>query len=335
MEMIVAHSPTSLDLDVLAIELPVRMNLDGAIVRVVATHDHAPAIANHVEPLRNGVRCAAGLDDDIHAAAARCATHGLEPVARGHVERKSRRRAHAQCERETIIRRTDRDHLSRARQRRERHDRLAHRTGTEYGDGFPELELGHVYRVQRGDKPASAADERLGRKRWRQLDQLDARLHPDRLGPSAEQSLARPVRNSVHFARRAARRLARDETLVAVIAGLVHIEKGDGVALANRVAMNVAEPATGCLDDAHRHMTRNDRKGHVQLSMVQMHVGAADLRVQRTEQRSARLQFRRRKLFDDERSVGCGHEYCGVLHGMAGESWDGLPLKWQLSRSDD
>src|SRR3954468_20522674 len=70
MEVVVLRAPAAVDLDVLAVDLPVRVNLDGTVVRVVAADDDAAAVANDVERLRDGVRAAARFDDDVGTATA-------------------------------------------------------------------------------------------------------------------------------------------------------------------------------------------------------------------------------------------------------------------------
>ena len=159
--------------------------------------------------------------------------------------------------------------------------------------------------------PMNVSGRELGRK----LDQLHAGLHPDRFGPSAEQSVVRAVGDAVHLARRTARRLPRDETVIAVVAGLVHVEEGDDVAFANGVAVDVAQLAARRFDDADGHVAGDDRIGNIQLAVMQMHVGAAHFGVQRAQKCRARLELRRRKLPDHERRVWRGHENGGVLHG--------------------
>ena len=74
------------------------------------------------------------------------------------------RRPHFARVLEPVVRRADDDDLARAGQRRERHDRLAHRPDAEHGDRLIEPDLGAVHRVQRGHETAAAADERLGRE---------------------------------------------------------------------------------------------------------------------------------------------------------------------------
>ena len=146
--------------------------------------------------------------------------------------------------------------LARARQRRERDDRLTHRADAEHRDRFAEADLGHVHRVQRRDQSAAAADERLRRQLLRQLDHLHARLHPDRLSPSAEQPVVRAVGDAVDLPRRAARRLPRDEAVVAVVAGLVDVEEGDDVAFLDRSRRSMSRIVPPRLDDADRDVAR-------------------------------------------------------------------------------
>ena len=72
-------------------------------------------------------------------------------------------------------------------------------------------------------------------------------------------------------------RLARDEAVPAVVARLVDVEKGDGVAFLDRVTVYVREPATGPFDHTNRHVAGNDWKWNIELSAMEMHVGAAHL----------------------------------------------------------
>src|SRR5439155_8934787 len=132
-----------------------------------------------------------------------------------------------------------------SREGRKRDDRLADRPGPQHRDRFAEPQLGHVHGVERGHESAAAADERLRRQLARELDHLHARLHPDRLGPSAEETVARAVTDAVDFARGTARGLPRDETLVAVVAGFIDVEEGDDVAFFDAIALDVAKPAGG------------------------------------------------------------------------------------------
>src|SRR5262245_21204475 len=86
MKVIVARTPASLELDVFAVELPVRMDLDRAVVGVVSTDDHATAVADHVEALLDSVGRAAGFDDDVHAPTAGETAHRLETRRRRKIE---------------------------------------------------------------------------------------------------------------------------------------------------------------------------------------------------------------------------------------------------------
>ena len=231
MKVVVARAPAPLEFDVLAIDLPVRVDLDRSVVGVVTADDHATAVAHHVESLRDRVGCAARFDHDVDAATTgesrECSRRSASAEDRA---RASRSRPCAARIRAASSRRADGDDLAGAGERRERDDRLTHGTDAEHGDGFAESDLGHVDGVQRGHETAAAADEGFRCQLLRQLDHLHARLHPDRFGPSAEQAVVRAVADAVDLARRTLRRLTRDETVVAVVAGLVDVEKGDDVA---------------------------------------------------------------------------------------------------------
>ena len=51
-----------------AIDLPVRMNFDGAIVRVVPANNHATAVAYHIQCLAHGVGVSTSLDHNVEAS---------------------------------------------------------------------------------------------------------------------------------------------------------------------------------------------------------------------------------------------------------------------------
>src|SRR6185437_851391 len=127
----------------------------------------------------------------------------------------------------------------------------------------------------------------------RELDHLHARFHPDRLRPTAEQSLRRAVGDAVDLALGAFRRLSRDEAVVAGVAGLVDVEKGDDVAFLHGVAPDVEHSAGRLLDDADRDVARDDRKGNAETPVMEVYVGSADLRVERAEKRGTWCEHRR------------------------------------------
>ena len=136
--------------------------------------------------------------------------------------------------------------------------------------------------------------------------QLDARLDPDHFGPAAEQAVLDAIRDAVHPAVRAPRRLLRHQALEAVIAGLVDVEKRDQVAFAERLAVDVDELAAVRCQHADRHVTGDHRKPHARhLAAPDVHVGAAYLGVRGGEQRRARRQRRRRKLHHPRIGVRC------------------------------
>jgi hypothetical protein len=69
----------------------------------------------------------------------------------------------------------------------------------------------------------------------------------------------------------------RDEAEIAVVAGLVDIEKRDDVTFLDRMPFDVGHFPADRLDDAHRHVARNDWERHVELAVVQVDVGSAHL----------------------------------------------------------
>ena len=80
MKVMVLRAPAAMDLDVLAIDLPMRVNLDGSVVGVVTADHDAAAVAHHVECLGDRIGTAAGFDDDVRASIARCRANRGETV---------------------------------------------------------------------------------------------------------------------------------------------------------------------------------------------------------------------------------------------------------------
>ena len=74
------------------------------------------------------------------------------------------------------------------------------------------------------------------------------------------------------------------------------------------VALDVLDPAAGCLDHADRDVPGNDRERDVELSVMQMDVGAADLGVERPKQAPRPAPERRRKRRDPKRLLRTGHD---------------------------
>jgi len=111
--------PSHSYLHMLAVDLPVRVDLDRTVVGVVAADDDAAAVTDHVERLRDGIGAATRFDDDIHAATARRRVNGVEPILTRHLEAKGVRRSHAAREGEAVIRCADSDHVTRTGERGE------------------------------------------------------------------------------------------------------------------------------------------------------------------------------------------------------------------------
>src|SRR5262245_57557655 len=128
-----------------------------------------------------------------------------------------------------------------------------------------------------GGESAPAADEGLGIVCIGKPDHLDARLHPHRAGPTAEEAVVGTVGDAVDLPVRAARRLLGDETVPATVAGLVDIEKGDHVTFLERGAFDVGDWPAHFGDSPDRDMSRNQGIGDAtQPAMVKVNVGSAD-----------------------------------------------------------
>src|SRR5437868_1237157 len=93
--MVVPRPPAALDLDVLAVELPVGIEVDAAVVGVVSAHDDSSPVADDVHRLSHRFRNARRLDDDIRATTTRDAAHGVGPGAGGDIEPDGPGGAHA------------------------------------------------------------------------------------------------------------------------------------------------------------------------------------------------------------------------------------------------
>src|SRR5262245_5718799 len=112
MEVVVPRAPAPLELDVFAIDLPVRMNFDRAVVGVVTAYDHPSAVSHHVEALLDRVGGAARFDHNVDAAAAGQTAHGFETAIRREIEAECRCRAHFSSVVEAVARRADCDDLA-------------------------------------------------------------------------------------------------------------------------------------------------------------------------------------------------------------------------------
>ena len=76
------RAPAAAQLDVLAVDLPVRVDADIAVVRVVAAdHDPSP-IAHEIERLGHRLGSPRCLDHDVDAEPAGDVTDRLQPVGR-------------------------------------------------------------------------------------------------------------------------------------------------------------------------------------------------------------------------------------------------------------
>ena len=103
-------APAAADLEVLAVDLPVRVDLAVADVGVVPGDDVAPADAREIQSLGDGRGGAGGFDHDVRAFAVGRVEHGLAPaVGRRGLEIERDVGAHLAREREPARGRADRD----------------------------------------------------------------------------------------------------------------------------------------------------------------------------------------------------------------------------------
>jgi len=102
--------------------------------------------------------------------------------------------------------------------------------------------------------------------------------------------------------------LARDETVIAVVAGLVDVEEGDDVAFLYGVALDVSDPAPRRFDDADGHVAGDNREWDVETTVVEVDVGAANLGVERSEKRGAGFEVGAWDVADFEGPAGASHD---------------------------
>jgi len=193
--------------------------------------------------------------------------------------------AHGRRELEPIRGRAERDDARRSGQACERDDAEANGAGALDEHGVSKDQRRAVDGVHRRDQSAATADVGFGRHRFRQLCHRHARLEVDRLGPSAEQSLARRVGDAVHTPRLAARRGVRDGARPAPAARPVDVEKHQAVAFGDGGAVDAAHVTSHLGGDADRYVARNDRERYArQTSVPDVHVRAADFGIHRAQQ---------------------------------------------------
>src|SRR6185503_310565 len=126
--------------------------------------------------------------------------------------------------------------------------------------------------------------------------------------PAAEQSFVGAIADTVDASFRATSRLAGDETVVAVVTGLVDVEEGDDVAFLDRRALDVGELASRCFNDADGDVAGDDREWDVEAAVVEVDVGSADLRIERPEQRCPGFEVRSCNVPDFQGLAGASHD---------------------------
>src|SRR4051812_40642225 len=99
---------------------------------------------------------------------------------------------------------------------------------------------------------------------------------------------------------------------------LMDVEKGHDVSFPDLSAIDVADRAARLGHSSYRDVTRDDGKRDVELSMMEMNIGSADLRVHRGQQRRSGLELWPRILANLERPVGARH-HDGLRHTLRGK----------------
>lgn len=107
-----------------------------------------------------------------------------------------------------------------------------------------------------------------------------------------------------HSFARAVRRLVRDETVIAVVGGLVDVQEGHDVPFLDMVTLHGPDVPAHLGHDAHAHMLGDDgARDAAQLPVMHMHVRPEHLGVRRMHPRCALCELGFRKLTDFDRDV--------------------------------
>jgi hypothetical protein len=167
-----------------------------------------------------------------------------------------------------------------------------------------ESQSGPFDRMHGRDEATSSTDERLGIESFRQPEHVDAGLHPQGLGPTTQQAVARAIRDAVDAPVRAPRRLPGHEALIASVAGAVHIEKCDQVPDGKWAAVHVIHRKRQLAYGADRDMPGDDGEGNSrEPAVVNVDVSATHFRVSHIEQGGARGKRRCSDLLHPDRLV--------------------------------
>ena len=122
------------------------------------------------------------------------------------------------------------------------------------------------------------------------------------------QALGGRIGDAVDAPGRATRRRAVNRAGAALPARPVHVEEHGAIAFAQHRAVEPGERPANRFEHAGRHVAGNDRIGHAgQTAVPQVHVGAADFRSRRAQQRCARRKIGTSELADLDRLTRGGH----------------------------
>jgi hypothetical protein len=194
-------APATANLEVLAVD--VLMRIDGARpgVGIVAGHDVPAAITRQRQPFLDRASRACRFDYDVDPFAVRQRLDRFQPLT----GRQGRHivnvvRAHRARKIEPRGRRADCDDRRGAAESSERNRAQADRAGSLDEDGVGRTQLGPLEDVHGGLQPAAAADVVIEADGVGQPRDGDPGLEIDRLRPAAEQAFGRRIGDAVDAA---------------------------------------------------------------------------------------------------------------------------------------
>jgi hypothetical protein len=281
-------APAPTHVEVLAIQVGVRVERDVAVIGVLPDDDDAAGVARAAHRRDDGGRCAGRFEDDVGTAATTARPHPFDLLGSG------RRRevehgvdAERRCRREPRRRPADREHGCGARRPRECGERQPDRPGPEHEDDVADPDAGPFDAVDRRRQRAPGREERARRRRS-EAQHTRVGFQVDVIGPPTAESVGGAVRDSVDLPLRTSRARLRDEAVPAAMTGAVHVEERHDVAFLQRHAGET--------------------------SVMQMHVGAADLAERDLKQRFTCAEIRQRVFAEFDVAVRSGKDggECGA-----------------------
>jgi len=185
----------------------------------------------------------------------------------------------------------------------------AHRSAALHDDGIPQGDLGALERVHRRRQATPRTDEPLRRHFAGQRQDLDAGFQVDHLRPAAEETLVSGIGDAVHAPVRAARGGLGHRAVPTLPARLVHVQKGDDLTDAKRLAVQIDRCPADLRDLANVHVSRDQWvRDAAQPPVMKMHIRAAHFAVQRAQEHSPFVQRRHGELADLDGHLRTGHD---------------------------